>query len=43
MALGGRRWGLRAEAGLSSRQDGFDQQDGWRTLPLVQGGVTFLF
>jgi hypothetical protein len=40
---GKRRWGLRAEGGLSSRQDGFDQEDGWRMLPLVQGGLTFLF
>jgi hypothetical protein len=40
---GRRRWGLRGEAGLSSRQDGFDRDGGRRTLPLVQGGVTFLF
>jgi hypothetical protein len=40
---GKRRFGLRGEAGLSSRQKGFDADEARRTLPLVLGGLTFLF
>jgi hypothetical protein len=40
---GKHRFGLRGEAGLTSRQDGFDDDDARRTLPLVQGGLAFLF
>lgn len=39
----GRRFGLRAEGGVSIRQDGFDRQEDRRTLPLVLVGATFLF
>ena len=39
----GRRFGLRAEAGVSSRQDGFDRSQERRTLPLALVGATFLF
>jgi hypothetical protein len=40
---GKRRFGLRGEAGITSRQDGFDDNDARRTLPLAQGGLAFLF
>lgn len=40
---GDRRMGLRAEFGLSSRQDGIDADDERRTAPIALGGVTFLF
>ena len=40
---GRRRIGLRGEAGLSSRQKGFDSEEARRTLPLAMGGLTFLF
>ena len=39
----GRRAGLRVEAGISSREKGFDTNDGRRTLPFVLGGVTVLY
>ena len=35
--------GLRAEGGVSIRQDGFDRQEDRRTLPLVLVGASFLF
>jgi hypothetical protein len=37
------RLGLRVEAGLSSREKGFDKTEGRRTLPLVLAGVTYVF
>jgi hypothetical protein len=40
---GQHRLGLRVEAGLTSREKGFDDKEGRRTLPLVQGGLAFLF
>jgi hypothetical protein len=43
LGTGRRRFGLRAEAGLSSREAGFDSSEGRRTLPIVLGGVTLLF
>lgn len=39
----GRRMGLRAEAGFSSREKGFDKSEGRRTLPLALAGITVLF
>lgn len=38
-----RRLGLRVEAGLSSREKGFDRGEGRRTLPVVLAGLTALF
>ena len=40
---GGSRLGLRVEAGLSSRENGFDTKEGRRTLPLVLAGLTYIF
>jgi hypothetical protein len=40
---GDRRVGLRGEAGLSSRRRGFDPEEGRRMVPMVLGGLTFLF
>jgi len=40
---GDHRFGLRAEAGISSREQGFDKEEGRRTLPLVLFGAAFLF
>ena len=39
----GRRVGFRAEAGISSREKGFDQQEGRRLQPLALAGMTFLY
>ena len=40
---GSRRFGVRGEVGLSSRQKGLDDGEARRLLPLALGGVTFLF
>ena len=40
---GGRGLGLRAEVGVSARQEGFDRQESRRMLPLALVGATFLF
>lgn len=40
---GGRRLGLRAEIGVTAREEGFDKQETRRTLPLALVGATFLF
>ena len=40
---GRRRFGLRVEVGVSSRQGGVDGDDVRRTIPMVMGGVGFLF
>jgi hypothetical protein len=40
---GRHRLGLRVEAGITSREKGFDDNEERRTLPLVQGGLAFLF
>jgi hypothetical protein len=40
---GSRRFGLRGEVGLSSRQKGLDAEEARRLLPLALAGVTFLF
>jgi hypothetical protein len=37
------RLGLRVEAGISSREKGFDKTEGRRTLPLLLAGVTYAF
>ena len=39
----GRRIGLRAEAGVSSRRNGFDKTTERRTLPLVLAGISVVF
>lgn len=39
----GQRFGIRAEAGLSSRGGGFDFEDGRRTVPLFGGSLIYLF
>jgi hypothetical protein len=41
--FGARHFGLRVEAGVTSREKGFDKREGRRTLPLVLGGLTMLF
>lgn len=38
-----RRFGLRVEAGVSSREKGFDKEEGRRMLPLVLAGLTVIF
>jgi hypothetical protein len=43
LGTGSRRLGIRGEIGLSAREDGFDQEEGRRTLPLALVGATFLF
>lgn len=43
LGSGRRRWGLRAEAGFSSRQKGLDREEARRLLPLAMGGVVVLF
>ena len=40
---GRRRFGLRVEAGISSRSGGFDFEDGRRTVPLFGGSLVYLF
>ena len=40
---GDRRFGLRVEAGVSVREKGFDNGDERRALPMVLGGVSYLF
>lgn len=40
---GRRRFGLRVEAGISSRQGGFEAGDERRTLPVALGGLSFVF
>lgn len=40
---GRRRMGLRVEAGISSREGGFDFGDGRRTLPTAGASMMFLF
>jgi hypothetical protein len=40
---GGRRLGMRAEAGISSRSGGFDFEDGRRIVPLVSASLVYLF
>jgi hypothetical protein len=37
------RFGLRAEAGVSSRAGGFDDEDSRRTAPIALGGISLLF
>ena len=40
---GDNRFGLRFEAGLSARENGFDNEDGRRTQPVVAAGLSYLF
>jgi hypothetical protein len=40
---GGSRFGLRVEAGISSRSGGFDLEDGRRTVPIFGGSLVYLF
>ena len=43
LGSGQRRFGLRLEAGFSGREDGFDNEEGRRLLPMVLGGLSYLF
>ncbi len=43
LGSGARRFGLRIEAGVSARKKGFDPDDAVRPLPVVFGGVSYLF
>jgi hypothetical protein len=43
LGSGRHRFGLRMEGGLSARRKGFDPDDSLRTLPIVFGGVSYLF
>ena len=43
LGAGSRRLGLRVEAGLSGRQEGADPGEDRRFLPLVRGGLSYLF
>ena len=43
LGTGSRRLGVRFEAGFSAREKGFDNDDGRRLLPLVMGGLSYLF
>jgi len=43
LGSGDHRFGVRFEAGLSAREDGLDNKDGRRMLPLVSGGLSYLF
>jgi hypothetical protein len=38
-----RRFGLRIEGGVSARKKGFDPDDAVRPLPIVFGGLSYLF
>ena len=40
---GRRRFGLRGEFGVSSRQKGFEGTEERRTLPIALGGISYLF
>jgi hypothetical protein len=43
LGSGDRRFGVRVEAGFSGREKGFDDEEGRRLLPMVLGGVSYLF
>lgn len=43
LGRGAHRLGLRFEAGFSTREEGFDNEGERRTLPIVLGGVSYLF
>jgi hypothetical protein len=43
LGSGQHRFGLRFEAGLSARENGFDDEDRRRVLPLVSAGISYLF
>ena len=43
LGSGAHRFGLRFEGGLSARKKGFDSEDKVRTLPVVFGGLSYLF
>ena len=43
LGSGDHRFGLRVEAGLSARENGLDNQDERRVLPLVSAGLSYLF
>ena len=43
LGSGRHRFGLRFEGGLSARKKGFDPDDSLRMLPVVFGGVSYLF
>jgi hypothetical protein len=43
LGSGQHRFGLRFEGGMSARKKGFDPDDSLRMLPVVFGGVSYLF
>jgi len=43
LGSGARRFGLRIEGGVSARKKGFDNGDEVRALPVVFGGLSYLF
>jgi hypothetical protein len=43
LGRGGHRFGLRVEAGFSAREKGLDNEGERRTLPLILGGLSYLF
>lgn len=43
LGSGARRFGLRVEGGVSARKKGFDSADEVRMLPVVFGGLSYLF
>jgi hypothetical protein len=43
LGSGARRFGLRIEGGVSARKKGFDPDDAVRPLPVVFGGLSYLF
>jgi len=43
LGSGARRFGLRIEGGVSARKKGFDNADEVRMLPIVFGGLSYLF
>jgi hypothetical protein len=43
LGTGARRFGLRIEGGVSARKQGFDPDDAVRLLPVVFGGLSYLF
>jgi hypothetical protein len=43
LGSGDHRFGLRFEAGLSARNQGLDDEDRRRVLPLVAAGISYLF
>jgi hypothetical protein len=43
LGSGDRRFGVRVEAGFSGREKGFDDEEGRRLLPMVLGGLSYLF